>query len=248
MKSKYEFESNLLRLSENIMFDEALSEWSFITNDKRESNDLQCICQHKVKHFKYMHNAKTMKTIIVGSSCYKKFNLTIPSMKNTIYRTILADVLGKGEYNLIDDVFEYSEKVKYELINYFKPTIMLASIKQIEAVCIQINDLINDYGLQYLQELLDEIQKRINHLDELRIEKEFELKAKASKEIEQNYTKINKSKEQCFLTLQQIKEQCNCKITCRCECIEPEFRKVFNSLHCNTCLKWRCIHEYNVVN
>ena len=242
--SKYNFERNLIKLSEKQDIESALSEWCFIMKEKRESKDIPCICQHKVRHAKYMYNVKTMKTIIVGSSCYKKFNLTIPQMRNTIYRNILVNILEKGEYTLIDDVLEYSEQVQYEVIKHFQNEIRNAEVKALECLLEEVKELVYDYGLMYLNDIIYKIQKQIKLLYQQTANYDTTnilsysncAKTKHAKSNTANIDEQNKR-------LKLLMEQCSCKITTRCVCMEPEFRKVLHALNCNKCSKWRCIHD-----
>ena len=84
MESKdvqYNFQTNLLKASSSLHYEEALKEWRRLYRESREVSDLPCICQHKIRHCTYMYNVFTKFAIIVGSTCYKKFKLSIPTMK-----------------------------------------------------------------------------------------------------------------------------------------------------------------------
>ena len=84
MESKdvhYNFQTNLLKASSNPNYDEAIKEWRRLYRESREVSDLPCICNHKIRHCTYMYNVITKFAIIVGSTCYKKFKLSIPMIK-----------------------------------------------------------------------------------------------------------------------------------------------------------------------
>jgi hypothetical protein len=88
--AKYNFNKNLIKASYKKDLCDAKNEWCIIGNESREYQNGLCICQRKVKHIIYMYNLKTNLTIMVGSKCAKKFELTNNSLlNNNILRKIL---------------------------------------------------------------------------------------------------------------------------------------------------------------
>ena len=84
MESKdvhYNFRTNLLKASLSPNYEEALKERRRLYRESREVSNLPCMCNHKIRHCTYMYNVITKVVIIVGSTCYKKFKLSIPMMK-----------------------------------------------------------------------------------------------------------------------------------------------------------------------
>jgi len=164
MESKdvqYNFQTNLLKASSNPNYDEAIKEWRRLYRESREVSDLPCICNHKIRHCTYMYNVITKFAIIVGSTCYKKFKLSIPMIKNNIYTQILQDVFEKGEYCIIDDIVEYSEKVKLRLEEHYKNSIKHSSLDDLYKISYSITEIINDFKLYYLDDVMVQIQSNI---------------------------------------------------------------------------------------
>ena len=85
----FKFSENILKLSSSSDIDEAIKEWLFIDEGQTKEAENTCICQKKIKNFNYMYNYKTKKTILVGSSCFKKFNFSEKEIK--ILRLIADD-------------------------------------------------------------------------------------------------------------------------------------------------------------
>ena len=141
-------------------YEEALEEWRRLYRESREVSDLPCICQHKIRHCTYMYNVITKFAIIVGSTCYTKFKLSIPMMKNNIYTQILQDVFEKGEYCIIDDIVEYSEKVKLRLEEHYKKSIKNASLDDLYKLSYSITEIINDFKVDYLDDIKAQVQKK----------------------------------------------------------------------------------------
>ena len=162
MANKYKFNYNLLSASNSKDIEIAKNEWFIICKHTRDLTDGHCICGHMVKHVNYMFNIHNNKTIIVGSECYKKFNMTNKELSNKIMKLILTKILIKGEYKLIDDIDEYSNLIKQELINYYKDKINYSkNIDELLKLKQEINDLMKEYNIIYLNSILDEIDNRI---------------------------------------------------------------------------------------
>ena len=106
-----------------------------------------------------MYNVITKFAIIVGSTCYKKFKLSIPMIKNNIYTQILQDVFEKGEYTIIDNIVEYSEKVKLRLELHYKNSIKNSSLDDLYKISYSITELIEDFKLNYLDDIKVQVPK-----------------------------------------------------------------------------------------
>lgn len=117
MSAKYNFDENLLKASESDVLEDAKQEWELLCSDKRENQDGQCICQRKVKCINYMFNPKTNNTIIVGTTCHKKFGLKKDSANKHI-QNIYKLFLEKGHYKIIDNVVVYTQNIEENLIKY----------------------------------------------------------------------------------------------------------------------------------
>ena len=104
-------------------------------------------------------------------------------IKNNIYTQILQDVFEKGEYCIIDDIVEYSEKVKLRLEEHYKNSIKNSSLDDLYKISYSITELIEDFKLNYLddikvqvltiitnkeQNLINYYKKELEHTDKLK--------------------------------------------------------------------------------
>lgn len=197
---KYNFDKNLLSVSHNKELESAKKEWTLICKETRDKQDGLCICQRNVKHVIYMYNIKTKKTIIVGTTCHKKFNMG-NNKTNTFLSDIFKNHIEKGEYTIIDNIVIYNKSIQEQLINYFQTKfdklIKIWDIKSqikytnddfqysLEDLSEDINILIKEYELEYLTDIYQSICNKI-------IEYNEEDK-KYSEELEKNirYIKFN---------------------------------------------------------
>ena len=180
---KFKFETNLLKVSESKDFETAKKEWQFIFKETRNERNGLCICQRcKLKHVNYMYNVKTQHTIIVGSTCHKRFQLA-----NIEANEILSDIMKKhlknGDYEIIENVVIYSNSIEEELINRFriefyefsnlekdrwdngrviKPSEYVP--KNLVELSKNVKLLIDNYELLYLQEIYSMIRQKIDEI------------------------------------------------------------------------------------
>jgi hypothetical protein len=183
MTKTYKFNDNLLKLSKSTLLEDAKKEWYLIETCKTESYENICICQHKVKHLNYMYNIITKHTIICGYVCSKKFNLDKIKIKNKILLNILK-IQIYGEYAIIDNILIYSDTVKNKLILYFTEEINKNNdILKLKQHLDDIDDLINNYNIEYLEDIKQTIIEKQIELDRLK-EKEWFEELKRHKEIE----------------------------------------------------------------
>ena len=169
-KAEYNFNQNLLKASSSNSLQEAKKEWVEVFNETRMDKDGLCICQQKkIKFLKYFYNVKTKHTIIVGSRCCKNFDFGVYKIKNKILENILKNNILKGEYQVIDNIVEYTNCVKEQLIEYFEKYTLSNDIPTLKKVTEDIKILIDDYTLYYL----NDIHSTLNNLIKL-IEKEKE--------------------------------------------------------------------------
>lgn len=171
-KAEYNFNENLKKVSSSNSLQEAKKEWVEVFNETRMNKDGLCICQQKnIKFLKYFYNIKTKLTIIVGSKCCKNFASGVYKIKNKILENILKNNILKGEYQVIDNIVEYTNSVEEQLIEYFEKYTLSKDmdISTLKKVIEEIKILIDDYTLYYL----NDIYSTLNNLIKL-IEKEKE--------------------------------------------------------------------------
>ena len=170
--AKYKFNTNLLKASQSINLEDAKKEWKIIYEEKREENDGLCICQRKVKNIIYMYNIKTQNTIIVGTVCCKKFEMNKDKLSNTILYNLLKTNLIKGEYTNINNIVTYCNSVNEQLIQHIQEefeTIINnynqskeGLNKNLTELLNIIIDLIQQYNLEYLQDIYIIIKNKLN--------------------------------------------------------------------------------------
>ena len=111
-----------------------------------------------------MYNPKTKLTIIIGTKCTKKFELNdTKPLPNNILKDILSKNLIKGEYEIIDNIIKYSNDIKQQIIKYYENKITYnISIEIINELIKEIKDLIDTFLLNFLNDLYDSLNTRIN--------------------------------------------------------------------------------------
>lgn len=181
-KAKYNFEANLLKLSDSDDFVKVIKEWIFIYKKKCEHQDKTCVCNHKVKNCIFLYNKITKKTIIVGTECYKKFGSEKKkkSTRVTIYQQMLIDMLNKGEYESLEDgLLEYSKNCEEEVKQHYEERMESDDLEELEDLLNEVNYLINEFNLNYLVFIRKEISVKINDIKtEQKIAEELEKKRK----------------------------------------------------------------------
>ena len=155
--SSYKFTANLLKASCSTEIEAAKLEWCKIDEEhvSDDSKILTCICQHRIKHVVYMYNKTTAKSIMVGSTCFNKFKLVSCNVRDCVYRQILFEALQKGESHIINNIIEYTDYVKNRHIEYYDTYISKNkdNLRILHKIKGTINNLINEDGVNYLDEL-----------------------------------------------------------------------------------------------
>jgi hypothetical protein len=127
-----------------------------------------CMCQKRIKHFSYMYNSKTKKTILVGMRCCKKFNINDAGIKNRLLRKVLQSSVKSGHYVIIDDVLEYSESITKKLIDLIKTRFDECKYRPADRrdLLNDIENLINEYDMTSLKGISEEIKQECKRLDQ----------------------------------------------------------------------------------
>jgi hypothetical protein len=142
----------------------------------RPNKDGLCICQRNcLKFVKYFYNVKTKLTINVGSNCCKKFDFGVDKIKNKTLEEIFKKNIMKGEYEVIDNIIVYANTVENQLIRHFEEYIDSKNIYQLKKITEDIEKLIDDYKLDYLNNIYNNL---INSIKLIEKEKEEEEKLK----------------------------------------------------------------------
>ena len=161
--ASYKFNKNLLGLSNSKVLDQAKKEWDLLHRSKYEESK-KCICQHTIKYCNFYLNNINGNMIIVGSACSKKFGLIQKETSRKSFPKSLIEIIKKGEYENIEDLFKYSAEVREIYIQYFKN-----KIKD----CDKWPGIGNRYySRKTVKEELEELEKKykINWLLDLKID------------------------------------------------------------------------------
>lgn len=166
LSAKYNFDKNLIKASYNKNIYGAKKEWVVVGKTIKDDKSGLCLCQHKVKHITYMYNELTKHTIIVGSTCSKKFEMNNMLLPNRIFRDILLKNLEKGDYEVIDNIIRYSNSIEEQFINYFETKIENNNNKnELTQIKKEIKELIDNNKLIYLSCIYDIVSNKINKVD-----------------------------------------------------------------------------------
>jgi hypothetical protein len=186
-KAEYNFNKNLLKASSCNSLQEAKTEWVEVYEEVRINKDGLCICQrNKLKFIKYFYNVKTKNTIIVGSKCCKTFDFNANKIKNKILKEIIQNNILKGEYQIIDNIIEYTNSVEKQLIEYFEKYTLSKNISELKKDTEDIKILIDEYKLNYLLDIYNILTDLIN-LREKEKEEEEKLKVYCIEIRRRNY-------------------------------------------------------------
>jgi len=200
----YNFQENLFALSQE-KFDKnsALDEWIEICRERKTNI---CICGRKLTaNSIYMFNIYNLKTICVGTGCHKKFEF-LNKTKKDIYIDLIENIIIQGEYENINNLIEYSENIKLQVIKYFENKYKNRhniSITVLEKIKEEIIYLINTYKVDYLNDISNEVDKLLQ--DKLEEEREkIKRKQEDEQESEPEYYHNDNNCESCNIKLESL--------------------------------------------
>ena len=157
------FTKNLLLASHAETLEDAIKEWAMIYEATLPEVTGLCICQHRLKNVSYMYNRITKLTIIVGSTCLKKFDMASAPITNKYISSLFEksihqkkELRKKGEYNTIDDIVKYSKEIEETLIKqcsdiYTNYQTNIFKLRELQGAIHELRDL---YGITYLNDVL----------------------------------------------------------------------------------------------
>jgi hypothetical protein len=186
MTSKYNFNNNLLNLSQNKNIDDAIKEWLIIYNEERSIQSGHCICQRKVKNIFYLVNKLNNNCISTGVVCCKKFNINC-YLNEGIVKNIYSENISNGNYEIIDNLIIYKNNIQDQIIDYFnkKLDIHMTNIADILDIINEIEDSIKLYNIDYLNDI------KIKCIKQQELLKTNNLKKLQENNITMNETKDN---------------------------------------------------------
>lgn len=229
--ASYKFNNNLLGLSNSKLLDQAKKEWDLLDCSKYEESK-KCICQHKIKHCNFYLNNINGNMIIVGSACSKKFGLIQKETSIKSFPKPIIEIIKKGEYENIEDLFKYSTEVREIYIQYFKN-----KINAWEFPWYSREEILK--RMQTFKEELEELEKKykINWLLDFKIdliEKMKDLKQRISSKIERAKEKRKKLIHECRECRASPCEPCKCVYICeeeleeKVESLEVEEARIYS--------------------
>jgi hypothetical protein len=193
--SLYNFEENILTLSETDNPDILPKEWIHISYNPHLETPVTCICNRDINNNHIFLNIKTKRMINVGSTCVKKLRL---NKKKTVRFIIHNFINGsRGDYQEICDLIKYSNDNWISFLESINSKVN-SDWNNIIGL-IEINNIIklftdNNIDCTDLHNIVTQIQKRI---DEKKLRNEA-LRLRAEKlRIEQQdvFNKIKRDEE-----------------------------------------------------
>jgi hypothetical protein len=179
MSKKFNFLENIFELSETQNKEELPNEWEFIIRHQGVDKSKTCVCNCKIKNYSIFINRLNKHFIYCGDCCRKQLKLKC-SKENVIFR-LFNHGYPKQQYDIIKEIFKYSQNVIYNLINnldnmkYHK----LHKMKDlVEYMILNKEDISLEYKTKYT---LINLSKKIKWYEEKLEEK----KQKQENEIQQ---------------------------------------------------------------
>ena len=158
--ARFNFDENILKLSSTNDINKIGDEWVIIDKQTLPTQSGQCICQRKIKHIVYLYNAITKQCTLVGSKCLTKFGKRITRTGNPVLVDMFKQYNKDSSYELIDDIFAYSENIKQRLEEYIEK--QYKNKINLDELLSNIKELIDDYGFVGLTELYNAINLTIS--------------------------------------------------------------------------------------
>lgn len=127
--SKYNFEENILEISETNDIKNLPLEWEYVCGGTKNGH---CICNRKIKNISYFFNFKTGHSVMCGSGCMRKLKLR---KKRTGAGKFIKNIFGEsGEYVEIKNFEIYSDSALDKILIIIENKINFDNLQ--ELVCI----------------------------------------------------------------------------------------------------------------
>ena len=164
--SKVQFEEVILKFSESLDIESALKEWYPFGPLHFLESDLQCVCGHTCKKFRWMVNLKNKHPIRVADTCFKKFNGMYAKKEYKQLNKILKNVINEGKYK-IESFEDYEEMVRQEIISYYEGVIATDenSYKHLMKIKNDVEILNNVRDMKIYSEVIDIINRKMHELN-----------------------------------------------------------------------------------
>lgn len=164
----YNYEKNILELSETDDIKEVPKEWISLAPSCRMEQKERCICNRGIIIVERFFNTKTKRVINVGTTCVKELRLNECKSINCLIKSFIDG--EPGEYQQILDLIRYSDDNLQKVIATVKQ--MAASLWNTPDGLNEIKRIIsilseNGIHCPEMQALLSELQKRIDYRAQL---------------------------------------------------------------------------------
>ena len=178
---RYKFDENILKLSSTNDINQIGDEWVKIDSKSLSTPSGHCICQkNNIKHIIYCYNIITKTFITVGRECSTKFGKRIKRTGNPLIVDMFKQYIKDISYELIDDVFAYSENIKQKLEEHIEK--QYKNRINLDELLSNIKELIDDYGFVGLTELYTAINLTISRERMERCERERQERERCERE------------------------------------------------------------------
>ena len=164
----YNYEKNILELSETNDIKEVHKEWISLVPPCRMEQKERCICNRGIIIVQRFFNTKTKRVINVGTTCVKELHLNKCKSINNMIKSLIDG--EPGEYEQIADLIKYSNDNLQKIIEDVK-AMSNSSWSNPDGIT-QINRIIsflseNGIDCPELQTIILDIQKRLDNEAEL---------------------------------------------------------------------------------
>jgi hypothetical protein len=167
-KRGYNFEENILQLSETKELANLHEEWVYLSYNHHVDSLERCICNREIGNVHRYLNMKTKRMINVGTDCVKK--LQLKNCKSV--RSILTGPISgtRGNYQEICDLIKYSNENWVTFLESMKSKANsdwdnLIGLTEINKIIEFLSE--NAVDCSELQLIVDKIQERINQRNQL---------------------------------------------------------------------------------
>lgn len=225
--------TNLLKLSYIKEYETAKREWYKIGKECLSNFNNLCVCQRKCKNIVYLYNHITKKIFVICSICHKSLKISKNNEMNEMLKNSLQKLLLEKKYKTIGCVIEPEYDIDKLIETYAcdKYKKCMDNKESIQKISDDINELMNDYYFECLQNLHEIIDKQIKHLEIEELDKQKKRLEKLAQEEKEYIRKqnelIEKEKQEEDVRIQEQK------------ILEEEYMK-----KCKKCIECSKIIEY----
>jgi len=154
---------NLVAASTKPKLEDAKKEWEFFIHEKSEDYK-PCLCGHPIKNVNFFLNKVNGNIICCGSTCCTKFEFPIIPMKNSILENILKLKKINTDTIKIENIKEYLEYAKNELILFLENKTKLSNFDNLILILKDLIHIKDKYSVDTFDESIDNIKNKLVEL------------------------------------------------------------------------------------